>query len=391
MHKNSENIPEILSDKKEPNKEEIEFILDKSKSLKRLESNEISSLLKTESNPILYNMVLSAARQVRDMAMGRIVYLPVPLYVSNICVNMCNYCGYNSRIETERKKLTKEELRNEIRHLTKQGYRMIELVASEDPFFFGRRPKFNVENFIDYIKIAKEELNKIGDNEIILNIPPLDEECFRRLKDAGVEVIVQWQETFDKNRYKELHPEGTPKGDFDFRVGAYERMLNAGIRNVGIGILFGLSDWRFDVISLINYVYYLQDKNRISPVIGIPRFKEAKGVTYKPGKFEVNDQQLKLTVAVYRLSIPEGQIFISTRENYDLMFKLLDECGGGNLFATRCSVAPGGYLDSKDREKVSKRTEGQFHVYDLPLEDVKDYLSGRGYIPSFGPPTDNRA
>lgn len=390
MYTNLGDMRELIQDGKEPDKEEIEIILEKSKCHKRLEVDEIASLLKTERNPVLFKMVLSAAKQVRDMAIGRIVYLPVPLYVSNVCVNMCDYCGYNSRITTERRRLSQKELGSEVEQLTKYGYRMIELVAGEDSFFFGRRPKFNVEKMVEYVRIAKEGMNKKGDNEIVLNIPPLDENGFKRLKNAGTEVIVQWQETFDKKRYKELHPEGTPKSDFDFRIGAYDRMLNAGIRNAGIGILFGLSDWRFDVISLVNHVYYLQDRYRISPVIGIPRFKEASGVTYKPGKFKVNDSQLKLAVAVYRLSIPESTIFISTRENYDLMFKLLDECGGGNLFATRCSVAPGGYLDSKDREKVSKRTEGQFHVYDLPLEDIKNYLIQRGYIPSFGPPIDNR-
>lgn len=367
---NPQKILAVLRNRKKPDEKEVDKILTKAENLGELNLDEVFTLLQTEGNENLTIKIFSTARKIRDNVIGKVVYLPVPLYVSNYCQNDCTYCANRRSNKIVRTRLSEQELVKEVQALIFSGFRIIELVFGEDQFF-------TPERIAAYVGLATRKIGK--SSEIVLNIAPTNTEGFKIIEEAGVDRVVQWQETYDQKRYAMLHPVGN-KSDFDFRVQAYERMLEAGIKNIGIGVLFGLADYRFDVLSLIDHVRYLRDKYDISPIIGIPRLKEAQGASYNAGGFEVTDEQLKLAVAVYRLALPYSNIFISTRESMNLMLDLLD-CGGGTLLATKCSVNVG----YEEKNCVI----GQFKVHSYDPVEVSKILKEKGFIPSFKKPPYN--
>lgn len=348
----------------------IRNILKSADKLEEFSLGDLSVLLNVKTGSEAYSNILAAADRIKKETLGTKVYLPVPLYISNYCQNRCLYCANRvGNTSLKRKRLTKDEISKEIDALIEDGFRIIELV-------FGDDPALSTENVVEYVEVLKRKLGNVSGGLIALNAKPLQTKDYALLNKAGVDIVVNWQETYNKERFADIHPRNTPKANYTFRVAAQERMLKAGMKNVGVGILFGLYSFKQDVISLVKHGRRLAKKYNITPIIGIPRLKTAKGQKYTSPKYDVGDNQLQLAVAVLRLALPYSHIFVSTRENKQLAFKLLKK-GGGNIFASKCSVFPGGYTTE------SRPKDGQFEVFSYNTKEIREDLEDMDYKPTF--------
>ncbi len=325
-----------------------------------------------DSSPDAFERIITSAAEIRNEVHGRDVKLFVPVYISNVCVNECLYCAYRaSNIKMPRRTLSVDELKREVAEVTGIGYRVIELVT-------GECPSLKTEGVIaEHVRAARDVISRADkapeDGEVILMSWALNDDEFREVADAGLDAFYLWQETYSRDVYAQLHPGGTPKADFDWRVNVFDRAIRAGIRKVGLGVLLGLHDWRFEVLSLISHGRYLMDEYEVGPdVIGVPRFKHAEGAVLKDAPRAVSDDELRLTVALYRLAFPRSHVFLNTREKLGLMLRLLE--GGGSEMNIACAVYPGGYTEPSRAR--------QFDYYSYPTDKTLVMLTERGYRPT---------
>jgi len=325
-----------------------------------------------ESSPDAVTGVRVRADEIKREVFENSIKLFVPIYISNICINKCLYCAYRSpNIDMPRRMLSPDEFRVEIREVLSMGYRVLELVTGETPSL--KEPGAIAR----YVQIAREELDRIepdGDRtELILMSWALDEDTLKSVKDAGLDGYYLWQETYSEATFRELHPDESPKSNYQWRLGMFDRAINAGIRKIGMGVLFGLGPWEYDVLALIGHGRYIEETFGISPdAIGIPRFKRANGAMLEDAPYPVSDDQLKLAAALYRLAFPESHIFLNTREKLKLLYELLE--GGGSEMNLACAVYPGGYTEP------TKERQFDFHSY--PTERTLEQLKDRGYYPT---------
>ena len=232
--------------------------------------------INSKKDAYLLDSIVETSRTIKTNLFHGKIYSIVPLYVSSYCQEHCVYCNYragNRDKKIERVRLTNAELEIEVEFLAKKGFRAIELVYATDPFT-------TVNDVSHHIGITSEILSTFGGGIVGINARPYLVEDYRRLKNAGLDFVVLWQETYDEIRYKELHPGKTEKRDFFYRLNAPERMIQAGIENIGLGVLSGLHDWRKDWYLLIHHVAFLLEtyKEKIKTIIlGIPRLKPAFG------------------------------------------------------------------------------------------------------------------
>jgi 2-iminoacetate synthase len=316
--------------------------------------------------------VTRKANQIKLETLGNTIKFFIPIYLSNVCVNDCLYCSYRmGHSSMPRKTLTEAEFRNELEQVLGMGYRVLELVTSESPEL-----KIN-KQLAKYVSIAREMVDKASQAEekpeVLLMSWALRDDEFKAVRDAGCDAFYLWQETYDRDIYNSLHPEGTPKADFEWRTSAFERALNAGFERVGLGVLFGLGPWEFEVLSLIAHGKYLETTSgHPIDVIGIPRFKPAEGAPMQAPPYPVSDDDLRLAVALNRLAFPYTNVFLNTREKLNLVLDLLE--GGGSEMNMACAIYPGGYTEHSDAR--------QFEHYSFPTERTLEMLIGKGYSPS---------
>ncbi len=322
-----------------------------------------------ESSPDLQREVIRRADEVKKDVFDNKIKLFVPVYISNICINKCLYCAYRSpNIDMPRRMLTPDEFRAEIREVLSMGYRVLELVTGETPSL--KEPGA----LATYVRIAREELDKVSDGnekgEVILMSWTLDDEGFSSVKDAGLDGFYIWQETYDEKVFRDLHPDDSPKSEFKKRLEVFDRAIWKGIRKIGMGVLFGLGRWEYDVLATIDHGRYLEKTYGVCPdAIGVPRFKKADGAILAEAPNPVTDEQLKLATALYRLAFPQSHIFLNTREKLTLLIELLE--GGGSEMNIACAVYPGGYTEpTKDR---------QFDFYSFPTETTMAKLQEKGF------------
>ncbi|HDS29545.1 MAG TPA: radical SAM protein [Firmicutes bacterium] len=316
-----------------------------------------------------FNRILEKADEIKRAVFGNEIKLFVPVYLSNVCINNCAYCAYRrDNLEMPRKTLTEEEFRDEIIKVTGMGYRVLELVTGESPSLIVPGTLAN------YVKIAREILDNAPvagkPSEIILMSWALDGDEFESVKNAGADSFYLWQETYEEAIYGKVHDTRFPKADFSWRLGVFDRAIKSGIRRFGIGVLFGLGRFEFDLLALISHGKYLEETYGITiDALGIPRFKPAEGAPMVEPLHEVTDEMLKLAVALYRLAFPKSHVFLNTREKLNLLYELLG-CGGSEMNIA-CAVYPGGY--------TRPTTERQFQHYSYPTEKTIESLKERGY------------
>jgi 2-iminoacetate synthase len=366
-------IWELLEKTKNPDRKRVLEILDKSLNKNRLEPEEVATLLNVE-DPELLEEIFHAARTLKERIYGNRIVLFAPLYIGNDCVNDCVYCGFRtSNKEVYRKTLTFEELRNEVRALVSKGHKRLIVV-------YGEHPRYSPEFIAETIRIIYE--TKVGNGEIRrvnVNAAPQTVEGYKIIKEAGIGTFQIFQETYHQPTYKKLHPRG-PKSNYAWRLYGLDRAMIAGIDDVGIGALFGLFNWKFEVMGLIYHTIHLEERFGVGPhTISFPRIEPAVGseISYNP-PHKVSDEDFKKLVAIIRLAVPYTGMILTAREPAELRREVLkmgvSQIDGGS------SIGIGSYSQD-DPEKVRK---SQFILGDnRSLEEVIQDLLKEGYIPSF--------
>lgn len=366
-------IHSLLEETKNPDKEFVREILRKSLEKNRLEPVEVATLLNVEDEELIEE-IFAAARTLKEKVYGNRIVLFAPLYIGNDCINDCVYCGFrSSNPEVYRKTLTFDELRKEVEALVKRGHKRLIVV-------YGEHPRYSPQFIAETIRIIYE--TKVGNGEIRrvnVNAAPQTVEGYKVIKEAGIGTFQIFQETYHQPTYKKLHPRG-PKSNYAWRLYGLDRAMIAGIDDVGIGALFGLYDWKFEVMGLIYHTIHLEERFGVGPhTISFPRVEPAIGseISYNP-PHKVSDEEFKRLVAIIRLAVPYTGMILTAREPAELRKEVLklgvSQIDGGS------SIGIGSYSQD-DPEKVKK---SQFILGDnRSLEEVIQDLLMEGYIPSF--------
>ena len=273
------------------------------------------------------------ATRNKKMHYGRTVKMYTPLYISNYCINRCQYCGFNSSLKKKRKRLSIDEVLQEARVIRDYGIDSLLLVSGEDPEYIT----------VDYLVELTKQLKKIF-SYIAIEIYPLDKHGYTRLFKAGVDGLTLYQETYDKHIYDKLHLSG-PKANYANRLKFMEYGADAGFRVLGLGVLLGLYDWRIDTISMIAHAQWLKKRYWKSKIqFSFPRITAAEGSFEVPNA--ISDIELEQLVLAVRIIEPESEISISTRESEFFRDKAV--LTTASTISAASSVVPGGYVDRKD-------------------------------------------
>ena len=355
------------------NRELIRTLLTRAEDLKGLSHREALVLLECEE-PDLVEEMFHLARKIKQRFYGNRIVMFAPLYLSNYCINGCTYCPYHSKNRhIARKKLTQEEIRREVIALQDMGHKRLALETGEDP----------VNNPIEYVLESIETIYGIHHKNgairrVNVNIAATTVENYSRLKEAGIGTYILFQETYHKENYEKLHPTG-PKHDYAWHTEAMDRAMEAGIDDVGIGVLFGLNHYRYDFTGLLMHGEHLEARFGVGPhTISVPRIRNADDIDASAFEDAISDELFARIVAVIRIAVPYTGMIISTRESKATREKVLElgvsQISGGS----RTSV--GGYAQEEPEEENS----AQFDVSDIrTLDQVVSWLLDLGMIPSF--------
>ena len=350
----------------------VREVLARARELKGLEADDMAALMNV-SDPDLLHEIFDTAQQVKQSIYGRRLVIFAPLYVSNMCANECTYCAFRARnTELERRALTQEEIARETRMLIDQGHKRVLLVAGES---YPREGFSYVLEAIDTVYGVTHDEGEI--RRVNVNVAPLTLEQFRELKAAKIGTYQLFQETYHRGTYAGVHLAGK-KRDYDWRVTAMDRAMRAGIDDVGIGVLFGLFDWRYELLALMQHVRHLEARYGVGPhTISVPRLEPASGsdLASQP-PHAVSDVDFRKIVAILRLAVPYTGIIMSTRESAHIRRETF--ALGVSQISAGSRTNPGGYADS-ERENASQFCLGDHR----PLDEVIRDVAGLGYIPSF--------
>ncbi len=352
----------------------VREVIAKSLQKEALSLEETATLLAAES-PELIEEIFEAARRLKRDVYGNRIVLFAPLYIGNYCINDCRYCGFRRSLSTAvRKTLTDDELRTELIELEKLGHKRVILV-------YGEHPKYDANFIAHTVEIAYN--TKYGPGEIRrvnINAAPLSVEGFRTVKKAGIGTYQIFQETYHRKTYAEYHPAGTAKADYMWRLNSMDRALQAGADDVGLGVLFGLYDWKYEVLALISHSLHLQRLYNVGPhTISFPRIQPAHGLDLTL-PYRVTDAQFKRLVAILRLAVPYTGLIMTARESKEIRDDVI-EFGVSQIDAgTRLEI--GSY---QEKEKSGQELDReQFQIGDpRALDEVIRWLAQREYIPSF--------
>ncbi len=363
-----DKIGRILQQTADPSIGTVEAIVGHALSLNGLEPEHAAVLLQADREG--EELIFDAANKVKNGIYGGRVVLFAPLYLSNVCSNNCLYCSFRrDNREIQRKVLSLEEVAEQVRMLENMGHKRILVESGEHPS----------GNHIDYVVKAIETIyaTRVGRGSIRrvnVNVAATTVENYRKLKSAAIGTYQLFQETYHRPSYARMHPSG-PKADYDYHLTAMDRAMEAGIDDVGIGALFGLYDYRFEVLALLFHAAHLERTFGVGPhTISVPRFRPAQGVDFKP-PHPVGDADFKRLVAVLRLAVPYTGIILSTRERPEMRDELLS-LGVSQMSAASCT-SPGGYREGG-------ADDGQFSTADhRSLDEVVREVCKLGYLPSF--------
>ena len=354
------------------NKQVIDAILQKAREMKGISHKEAAVLLECELEEE-NKEIEKLAKEIKERFYGKRIVMFAPLYLSNYCINICVYCPYHVKNKhIARKKLSQEEIKQEVIALQDMGHKRLAIEAGEDP---ENNP---LEYILESIRTIYSIKHKNGAiRRVNVNIAATSVENYKKLKDAGIGTYILFQETYNKEAYKELHPAG-PKSDYAYHTEAMDRAMEAGIDDVGCGVLFGLDKYRYELVGIIMHAEHLEAKFGVGPhTISVPRVCPADDID--PEELNaIPDEIFEKIVSVIRIAVPYTGMIVSTRESKATREKVLDlgisQISGGS----RTSV--GGYVEEEPEEENS----AQFDVSDRrSLDEVVNWLLGLGYIPSF--------
>lgn len=370
-----EEILDTLSyaDANKNNEEVIDAIIEKAKKRKGLNHREASVLLACEleeKNQEIYKL----AEQIKLDFYGNRIVMFAPLYLSNYCVNGCTYCPYHLKNKhITRKKLTQEEIKNEVIALQDMGHKRLALEAGEDPM---HNPMEYILECIQTIYSIKHKNGAI--RRVNVNIAATTVENYRKLKEAGIGTYILFQETYHKESYLTLHPTG-PKHDYCYHTEAMDRAMEGGIDDVGLGVLFGLDKYRYEFAGLLMHAEHLEATYGVGPhTISVPRLRNADDIDIRTFTNGISDEIFAKIVACIRISVPYTGMIVSTRESKECREKVLRLGISQVSGASKTSV--GGYAHPEEEEENSE----QFDVSDKrTLDEVVKWLMELGYLPSF--------
>lgn len=351
----------------------IEEILAKAEQGNGISHREAAVLIEVEDKEIEERMY-AIARRLKERIYGNRIVMFAPLYLSNHCVNGCVYCPYHAQNRhIPRRKLTQEEIRREVIALQDMGHKRLALETGEHPKL---SPIEYVLESIDTIYSIHHKNGAI--RRVNVNIAATTVENYTRLKDAGIGTYILFEETYDKAAYEALHPTG-PKSDWAYHTEAMDRAMLGGIDDVGIGALFGLSNYRYDVVGILMHAEHLEARFGVGPhTISVPRIRPADDIDPKDFPDAVTDDVFRRIVAVLRLAVPYTGMIVSTRESQRSRELVLDV--GVSQLSGGSKTSVGGYADGTEDAEES----AQFDISDnRTLDDIVGWLLDLGYIPSF--------
>ena len=354
------------------NSARVNAILEKAALCKGLTHREAAILLECD-DPAQEARIYSLARDIKHRFYGNRIVLFAPLYLSNYCINGCVYCPYHAKNRTiPRKKLSQQEIEAEVRALIRTGHKRLALETGEDP---RNSPLEYVLESIRTIYSVREGGNSI--RRVNVNIAATDVESYRKLKAAGIGTYILFQETYNREQYLKLHPSG-PKSNYEWHTEAMDRAQEGGCDDVGIGVLFGLAGYRYELTALLMHAEHLEARFGVGPhTISVPRICPADDIDTADFPDALPDEIFRKLVAVLRIAVPYTGMIISTRESVRMREQLLD-CGISQISGgSRTSV--GGYTSVERHDETA-----QFDVSDTrPLDEVVGWLLENRHIPSF--------
>jgi len=370
---NEQKVWEILEKCKNPDPERIREVLAKAAEMKGLDLEEVA-VLTSISDPELLAELFNTANTVKETIYGKRLVLFAPLYISNLCSNECLYCAFRAtNKEIQRHALTQQQIAREVEILIKQGHKRILLVAGES------YPKEGLQYVLDSVKTVYSVKSEHGEiRRVNVNIAPLSADEFKQLKEAQIGTYQIFQETYHRETYSKVHL-GGKKRDYNWRVWSLHRAMEAGIDDVGIGVLFGLFDYRFEILAMMQHIKELEAKFGVGPhTISVPRMEPATNsdlASHPP--FPVSDIDFRKIVAILRLAVPYTGIIMSTRETAKMRRETF--ALGVSQISAGSRTNPGGY-----EEETEDDPSGQFSLGDhRSLDEVIRDVASMGYIPSF--------
>ncbi|AQT68278.1 2-iminoacetate synthase [Anaerohalosphaera lusitana] len=374
-HIDAARIEQLLQKHSKTDNAKVDAVLDKARSLQRLTLEETAVLLAADDAQNT-EKIMEAAAYVKDAIYGKRVVLFAPLYISNACVNNCRYCGFKCENRSvDRRSLTPEEIKEQVSWLLNRGHKRILMVAGEALNFDGKKAIDYYCDSVQAIYDAQAGKNRI--KRVNVNAAPLSVEEFKQLKGIGIGTYQVFQETYHDETYRYMHPSG-PKSDPDNRINAIDRAFAAGIDDVGIGVLYGLYDYKFETLAMLMHCEHLENKFNVGPhTISVPRIEPVAGSDVSENvPHPLTDEDFMRLVAILRLSVPYTGIILSTRETPEMRDILVHH--GVSQISAESRVSPGGYDDEETEEGI------QFTLGDHRTQDeIIGSLLEQGYLPSF--------
>ncbi len=372
---NHEEILRTLEvvEKNKNDRKRLEEILEKAKEKKGLTHEEALMLLDCDIEEI-NQQIYQLAQEIKQGFYGNRIVLFAPLYLSNYCINGCVYCPYHAKNKTiTRKKLTQEEIAQEVIALQDMGHKRLALEVGEHPV------EAPIEYILESIKTIYDIKHKNGAiRRVNVNIAATTVENYKKLKDAEIGTYILFQETYHKESYQQLHPTG-PKSDYHYHTEAMDRAMEAGIDDVGLGVLFGLERYRYELVGLMMHAEHLEKRFGVGPhTISVPRICPADDVNPEDFNNGISDEIFAKLVAIIRICVPYTGIIVSTRESQACREKVLklgvSQISGGS------KTTVGGYSE----EVKENENSAQFDLSDhRTLDEVVKWLMDQDHIPSF--------
>jgi len=370
---NEREIADLLAESRSPDPAQVRELLAKAREMRGLTMDEVACLSHVEC-PQLLSELFSTAKAIKEEIYGSRLVLFAPLYISNRCGNECTYCAFRaSNKELNRRTLRQEEIAEETRTLIRQGHKRVLVVAGEALPHQGFRYILETIKTIYDTRIGPGEIRRVN-----INLAPQTVERFRQLKDAEIGTYQLFQETYHRATYANVHLAGR-KSDYDWRATVFDRAMAAGIDDVGIGVLFGLYDWRFEALAMMQHIRHLEQAFGCGPhTISFPRIEPAVGseLAARP-PYAVSDADFLKLIAIMRLAVPYTGMIMSTRETAEV--RRATFAVGISQISAGSRTDPGGYQDGEGDPNGS-----QFQLGDhRSVEEVVRDIVSLGYVPSF--------
>lgn len=358
-----------------PDKQRVREVIAKSLDKQRLTLEETAVLINT-TDPELIEEIKQGARTLKEKVYGNRIVLFAPLYIGNKCSNNCQYCGFKvTNQKAIRKTLTDQEIIQEVEALEDNGQKRLILV-------YGEHPEYTAEYIAHTVKLVYSVKKGHGEiRRVNINAAPFDIQGFRTIGQSGIGTYQIFQETYHPEAYSWYHIGGKKK-DYEWRLTSLDRAQEAGIDDVGIGALFGLYDWRFEVMALIRHTNHLEACYNVGPhTISFPRIKIASGLMVD-NKYMVSDDDFVKLIAIIRLAVPYTGMILTARENAEVRKEVMrfgvSQIDGGTV------IELGGYAKAKLLNREQDLNREQFKINDdRSLNQIINDLLDEGYLPSF--------